>query len=78
MSYTLTWAYLLKLTSDAKYKRVIWVYDNLNLHQAVRHEREGTLFRGRVSHFSHRYYHTQYRYTLIYAQCYCQAYQELA
>lgn len=38
----------LKLTEDAQYtERVqdghwIWVYDNLNLHQVVRHEREGT------------------------------------
>lgn len=48
MSYSSTWSYLLKLTEDAQYtERVqdghwIWVYDNLNLHQVVRHEREGT------------------------------------
>ncbi len=47
MSYGSTWSYLLKLTEDAQYtQRVqdghwIWVYDNLNLHQVVRHEREG-------------------------------------
>ncbi len=38
----------MKLTLDAQYKEQvqeghwIWVYDNLNLHQVVRHEREGT------------------------------------
>lgn len=47
MSYTSTWSYLMKLTSDANYVdqvqegHWIWVYDNLNLHQTVRHEREG-------------------------------------
>ena len=47
MSCMSTWAYLNKLTMDAKYKEQvqeghwIWVYDNLNLHQVVRHEREG-------------------------------------
>lgn len=48
MSYTSTWSYLMKLTTDANYVEQvqeghwIWVYDNLNLHQVVRHEREGT------------------------------------
>ena len=47
MSYSSTWAYLMKLTQDARYTEQvqaghwIWVYDNLNLHQTVRHEREG-------------------------------------
>ena len=47
MSYTSIWSYLLKLTTDAQYTEQvkdghwIWVYDNLNLHQAIRHEREG-------------------------------------
>jgi hypothetical protein len=51
MSYKSTWEHLLKLTSDAKYKEQvqeghwIWVYDNLNMHQVVRHEREG---KGRI------------------------------
>lgn len=37
----------MKLTQDAQYAQQIkdghwiWVYDNLNLHQVVRHEREG-------------------------------------
>ena len=47
MSYTATWDYLIKLTQDAKYTEKVqsghwvWVYDNLNLHQPVRHERVG-------------------------------------
>ena len=47
MSHTSAWNYLLKLTTDAKYKQKVqeghwlWVYDNLNLHQKVRHERQG-------------------------------------
>lgn len=47
MSYIATWSYLQKLTQDAEYSKQvmsdhwIWIYDNLNLHQAVRHEREG-------------------------------------
>lgn len=47
MSYTSIRSYLMKLTQDAKYTEQIqdghwmWVYDNLNLHQVVRHEREG-------------------------------------
>ena len=38
----------MKLTHDAKYtERVqqghwIWIYDNLNVNQTVRHERQGT------------------------------------
>lgn len=49
MSYSSTWTYLLKLTEDAQYAQRVqnghwmWVYDNLNLHQVVRHEREGIL-----------------------------------
>ena len=48
MSYSSTWDYLMKLTLEAQYTEQvqdghwIWVYDNLNLHQTVRHEREGT------------------------------------
>ena len=47
MSYTSTWAYLMKLTQDAQYAEQVqsghwlWVYDNLNRHQTIRHEREG-------------------------------------
>ena len=47
MSHTSAWDYLLKLTTDAKYKQKVqeghwlWVYDNLNVHQKVRHERQG-------------------------------------
>lgn len=49
MSYTSTWTYLQKLTHEAKYTEQVqsghwmWVYDNLNRHQTVRHEREGKL-----------------------------------
>ena len=49
MSYTSTWAYLMKLTQDAQYTEIvktghwIWIYDNLNMHQKVRHERGGIL-----------------------------------
>ena len=47
-SYTSAWKYLQQLTLEAKYTEEVktghrlWVYDNLNLHQGVRHEREGT------------------------------------
>ena len=47
MSYTATWDYLRQLTIDANYLEVIrtghwlWIYDNLNIHLTVRHEREG-------------------------------------
>ena len=48
MSYWATWGYLRQLTAEAKYLeavkagRWLWVYDNLNVHQTVCHEREGT------------------------------------
>ena len=38
----------MKLTHDAKYTECvqqghwIWIYDNLNVNQTVRHERQGT------------------------------------
>ena len=47
MSYMSTWTYLRQLTTQAWYTDVIqsgrwlWVYDNLNIHQRVRHERTG-------------------------------------
>ena len=47
LSYMATWDYLRQLTVEAKYLEAIrdghwlWVYDNLNIHQSVRHEREG-------------------------------------
>lgn len=47
MSYTSTWAHLMTFTQEAKYTEQVqrghwmWVYDNLNRHQQVRHEREG-------------------------------------
>lgn len=42
-----TWNYLRQLSAEARYLEVIksgrwiWVYDNLNIHKAVRHERQG-------------------------------------
>ena len=41
------WQHLRRLASGAHYLEVvrsghwIWIYDNMNLHQGVRHEREG-------------------------------------
>lgn len=40
----MSWEYLQKLTTEAKCLKVVirfWVYDNVSLHQKVRHEREG-------------------------------------
>ena len=48
VSYSTAWRYLNKLISDAKFTdgihsgRMLWAYDNLNIHKSVRHEREGT------------------------------------
>ena len=45
-SHTMAWKYLRQLTTEARYLETIrsghwiWVYDNLNLHQRIRHERE--------------------------------------
>lgn len=47
MSYTATWDYLRQLTVDAHYLEVVrtghwlWIYDHLNIHLKVHHEREG-------------------------------------
>ena len=49
MSYKASWQYLQKLTEEAEYLKVvrkghwIWVHDNVNLYQRVRHEREGVI-----------------------------------
>ena len=45
-SYTTAWKYLKALTNEARYLETIsghwiWAYDNLNLKQHIRHEREG-------------------------------------
>ena len=46
-SYSTTWKYLKQLTQESRYLEIIregywlWVYDNLNLHQKVHHERQG-------------------------------------
>lgn len=50
LSYTSAWKHLRELTAEAKYQEVVktghwlWVYDNLNVHQKVRHERLGGQF----------------------------------
>ena len=47
LSYTTTWKYLLQLTEEAQYTEQVrsghwlWVFDYVNLHQKVRHERQG-------------------------------------
>ncbi len=47
MSYLATWGYLRHLTTEAQYLSIVkeghwqWVYDNINMHQKIRHEREG-------------------------------------
>ena len=47
LSYTVTWDYLRQLTTQARYLECVrdghwqWVYDNVNIRQAVRHEQEG-------------------------------------
>lgn len=47
VSYQRAWEYLRLLTNEAEYLRVVrtghwqWVYDNVNVHQKVRHERAG-------------------------------------
>ena len=46
-SYATAWKYLKQLTQESMYLEIIrqgcwlWIYDNLNLHQKVRHERQG-------------------------------------
>ena len=48
-SYATTWKYLKQLTQESMYLESIkegcwlWIYDNLNLHQKVRHERQGNV-----------------------------------
>ena len=47
LSYTETLDYLRQLTTQARYLECVrdghwqWVYENVNIRQAVRHEREG-------------------------------------
>ena len=49
MSYQTAWKYLKHVTAEAHYQETVrsghwqWVFDNLNLYQPVRHEREGKL-----------------------------------
>ena len=47
VSYQRAWEYLRLLTNEAEYLKVVrtghwqWVYDNINVHQKVRHKRSG-------------------------------------
>ena len=47
VSYKCAWKYLRQLTLEARYQELIqsrhqmWVYDNINAQQRIRHEREG-------------------------------------
>ena len=47
LSYSTAWRYLNNLITDAKFTggihsgRMLWAYDNLNVHKSVHHEREG-------------------------------------
>ena len=49
MSYSSTWNYVRRLAVEAGHTETIqngrwlWIYDNLNWHMRVRHEREGTI-----------------------------------
>ena len=58
MSYNSTWNYLRELTTQAHYTEVIqsgrflWVYDNLNIHQRVCHERSGN---GKYHNYKYKY-----------------------
>ena len=47
LSYDMTWLYLKKMVDEADYLGQVkkghwlWIYDNFNLHQIIRHERQG-------------------------------------
>ena len=47
MSYTTAWKYLHELVRQSDYQQLVrsgqwqWVFDNVNLHQTIIHEREG-------------------------------------
>lgn len=47
VSYSTAWRYLRQLITESRCEEMIrtghwqWVYDNVNIHQRVRHEREG-------------------------------------
>ena len=49
VSYQTAWKYVQQLTAEAGYQEVVhnghwqWVFDNVNMHQTVRHEREGNI-----------------------------------
>ena len=46
-AYGTAWGYLQKLSTEARFLSIIrsgywmWIFDNLNIHQTIRHEREG-------------------------------------
>lgn len=47
VSYATAWKYLRQITTESMYLELVreghwvWAYDNLNVHQRVRHERDG-------------------------------------
>ena len=49
-----SWNYLLQLTAEAQYDALVrsgfwvWIFDNVNLQEKVRHEREGKSLSTRV------------------------------
>lgn len=55
VSYVTTWKYLKQLTDQARYTELVreghwlWVFDNVNMHQKVRHEREGNVLKFSIS-----------------------------
>lgn len=54
VSYQTAWKYLRQVTAEARYQEIIcsghwqWVFDNLNIYQPVRHEREGATIKAIV------------------------------
>ena len=54
VSYSGAWKYLKQLTNESMYTEAVrsghwlWVYDNLNIHKSVRHEREGIINLGKL------------------------------
>lgn len=47
VSYTTAWKYLHELIAQSNFQEAVksgrwqWVFDNVNLHQTIRHERQG-------------------------------------
>ena len=49
VSYQTAWKYIQQLTAEAGYQQAVqnghwqWVFENLNMHQTVRHKRQGNV-----------------------------------